>query len=368
MIALIIYLSNTVFFPIYFIMLCFPLLAFRAYINREKINISFEEKIGFLLFSFCSVISIFIYIFFPSDNVGFVYNNLLGDFPYLFLVFFAILIAKFVNKNDLKLILYFTCFEIFIGMFEYYYGVSTFFENKVHSQVKDFADEDLLYYRRVFGLSTNSSVLAFKILLSFIIVFILRFDLDKKKIYYILFILLTGLVITFNRTTILSLVFGFSLYYIFFNFNFRKLIYLISGFTFFIFLFLDKILEQIFRGRGDVDFSGRDVIFKYYIDFIQNNFFIGNSGSKFWGLLNGHTFHAHNSFLQTIASNGFFIGFLFILGYAIVFYRAKIVLLMIFFYSCYQYGIFWGISFNDIVVAAIMYCLIDQGRKTVNVN
>jgi O-antigen ligase len=65
--------------------------------------------------------------------------------------------------------------------------------------------------------------------------------------------------------------------------------------------------------------------------------------------------HAHNSFLQLLASNGIIISFLF-LGILFFIWTKKNLLLLIpiLLYSCFQYGIFWGFSLLDVFFFSIL--------------
>ena len=79
-------------------------------------------------------------------------------------------------------------------------------------------------------------------------------------------------------------------------------------------------------------------------------FWFGNMSVKLWYNHEGTLFHAHNSFVETLASNGIFIFllYMFFVLKNLNRYNAKFVM-PILVLSVLQYGIFWGISFLDIV-------------------
>jgi O-antigen ligase len=120
------------------------------------------------------------------------------------------------------------------------------------------------------------------------------------------------------------------------------------GFTVLGFLvveFSETIINQFTRNTQKVDLSGREKIWAQYIDQILSNPWFGNASHKVW-----FKYHAHNSFLQLIATNGIIIS-IFYFGFIVTHARRNnlIYLAVMMVYSFFQYGIFWGISIIDIV-------------------
>src|SRR5690606_6981383 len=78
--------------------------------------------------------------------------------------------------------------------------------------------------------------------------------------------------------------------------------------------------------------------------------FFGNGSYKLWMNINGELFHGHNSFLQTFASHGIVIGLVFVyfvfrnMNRYNYYYLIPILTL-----SMFQYVIFWGVSFMDLM-------------------
>ncbi len=115
---------------------------------------------------------------------------------------------------------------------------------------------------------------------------------------------------------------------------------------------LDIVLDQFFRGRGGVDLSYRDILWKQNFEFISKNLLFGNHSFKYLTLLDEYGFyeHAHNSFIEMLSTHGLFIFLLYVLLIAVNVKRGNALLVMPFIIlSLFQYGIFWGISFLDII-------------------
>ena len=116
------------------------------------------------------------------------------------------------------------------------------------------------------------------------------------------------------------------------------------------------MLLQFNRGQATLDYSYRDIIFKKYSDYISNHLVWGNSGVKLHLTIEDKIYHAHNSFVELFASNGMLIGsfFLVILGFCI---RKKSIIYIfpVLIFSMFQYGIFWGLSFYDVVFFFLLF-------------
>jgi len=114
---------------------------------------------------------------------------------------------------------------------------------------------------------------------------------------------------------------------------------------------LDIVLDQFFRGRGGVDLSYRDILWKQNFEFISKNLLFGNHSFKYLTLLDEYGFyeHAHNS-----SSKCFPPWIIHLLAVRSVDSREcqtrKRAPGDAFHHSLpFQYGIFWGISFLDII-------------------
>jgi len=227
-----------------------------------------------------------------------------------------------------------------------------------------------LYYNRVFGLSLNSSILAYKILVSLILIEYLNYQ--GAKIRFLQFILLVGIIITFNRTAILALLFfyGIRILSVFLK-TFEKfskhrislaslfkfigvLILLIGAFTYLVYN-IGTVIEQFTRDKGTIELAGRNLIWSQFFAFIKENFLFGNGSYKLVVPYGDHTAHAHNAYIETLATNGIIIFLLYLFLVIKNIRKDNWLFISVFLiYSLTQYGIFWGISLADIVLYFFM--------------
>jgi len=269
-----------------------------------------------------------------------------------------------VNRRILRYIVFFIIFEIVIGILEYLYGVRSFIPSVRDSVsgVNPFGYKGLLYYSRVSGLSTNSSAFAMKIFAGILIVHFLDFRNNQKKIAAYSFLAI-GLFITFTRSVYVALAF----FILIANINLikrilakfllgkTKLFYIIlSGITLIGFLTMiskiDLIIKQLNRGMQSADLSSRDIVFQKFYSFITDNFWLGNGSYKLWIMINDKLFHAHNVFLQILSTNGIIISSFYFVFIIININKINFKYIFpILVLSFFQYAIFWGISFLDLV-------------------
>ncbi|WGK64715.1 hypothetical protein [Croceiramulus getboli] len=323
------------------------------------------SKSDYVLFSFLLLSFI---IFFAGDGLresttGKSKNDLV---PYTLFIVTTIFFARSLHEDVLKFVFYFILFEIIIGVLEYIFGVPYLIKPLSESQT-EFGSTDILYYNKVYGISAVTSVFSQKVLIGLILLFYLNI-VKYRKIY--LGLLLIGLLITFNRTAIVTSLFFLALL---FRKSFKKLgikykailIICLLSFLFLTYLNIEIILFQFFRGSGDIDYSGRDYVFVSFIDFISNNFFFGNFAQKVWIELGGRTYHAHNSYLETLASLGFILTLIFVFYLFKIITRKKMIFLLpILLYSTFQFGIFWGVSLLDIVFFFLIFSNTKSAKET----
>lgn len=325
------------------------------FVSDIKNNKIFKQDIFFLFLILLSVLVF--YIANPNENLE--SRSLNEAFPYTLSILSVVFFARKLEKKTLQYLFYFIIFEIVIGVIEYIIGVPYLVQPENLGET-EFGQVDLMYFNRVYGLSPNVSVFALKILCSLIFLFLLNI---KKKFYVYLILILLGLFVSFNRTSIICgvLFIGLYLMFVYSRVNLlRKIgffsLSVIIGMI--IFYNLDLIEYQFFRGKDDVDLSGRDFIFTYFLDFIESNFLLGNAFHKVWLEIGGVLYHAHNSYLQTFANMGIIFSSLFILYFCTFINKRNIIYLIpILVYSTFQYGILWGISFLDIVFFYLLFNL-----------
>ena len=320
-------------------------------------------------------------------------------------------------KKVFKYFMYWVVLECLIAFTEYSFGVRSFFIENVASINKS---SDFLYDHRVNGLSIRSSVFALKLLVAVISIEFIRLNnWFKNLLKTILFI---GILFSFNRALIISLLlFWFILfaYHLFKKFELKNFISKGTNLILFAGVFIvfanhnilvemkkknpeKKQLELKFKNETTalsfadiseaprtlyypqmkvgneldttavlnklfysstkgINTSGRTLIWMNYIQFIGEHKWFGFGSDKllFKAIDQDEKkiklIHAHNSFLQLLASNGIIISFLF-LGILFFIWTKKNLLLLIpiLLYSCFQYGIFWGFSLLDVFFFSIL--------------
>lgn len=366
MLGVIVYLSTTfAFSPVLNLLLPFFFII-RLWLSGTKgYVISRYHKLSIVSMLIATILSVIVFVLFDAKVVN-MEKSIIGEFPYVALLFVSLLTGFLFKKRDIQIIAIFIVIEILVGLLEYYYGVSSFFiANRGETS---FGETNLLYYNRVYGLSLNSSVFAFKVLLLYVI-FTLGFFRDFQK-YHVLLIslIVVGLLITFSRTTIMSIMISFLIV------NCKRL-FVNRYFFLFVILVLfsgvyyhEELINQFFRGKSQ-DMSGRDFVFNYYIGFILDNPIIGNSGSKLWFEYGEKLFHAHNSYLQLLSSNGFLISIFVFLSYGFLLkFKGAALFLPIFIYSLFQYGFGWGFVFHDIVVFSLLITYVNIRSENAKVD
>lgn len=338
------------------------------------------------------------------------------DYYASFLLLPLVLIsAAFIQNNYLiRTFLVLILCEIIIGLFEYIYGIRSFV--LPFSQELLISDKSLLYNSRIYGLSVSSSVFAVKLFCTLILLG--KAGLKKRYFYIVAGVIILGIILTFNRAVILASLFMFFsylfVYFIRFKFRLRKLFQfeyfnLFLVLILFVTVFHSEVYYQFSRGesvevnieKDNVDnvkekidlseevhifkeekelkdekgrlskffvgktsrfnASGRSLIWANYAWYIENNLIFGNGSDKL--LLSQYMekkgeyekLHAHNSFLMLLSTNGLIITLLYIVWYFLL-WKGKnfLIILSVLLYSSVQYGIFWGISFLDIVFVSLL--------------
>jgi len=232
------------------------------------------------------------------------------------------------------------------------------------SDVIDFSEEELLYFRKAAGLSNGPATFSVKLLIALFSLSILSDDITKKNKLRYGTILVLGIISSFTRTVVLLGVIYLILKLVINNKNFLfstikgKLlvvsICVLIG-VFYIGIY-DTLLFQLARGEDTVDISGRDVVWERFFVFIENNFWFGN-GSYHYNVPYevGGTAHAHNSFIQLLADNGIIITTLFMANIILKIKKRNIIYIVFFFLTgIAQYVIFWAYSIADVFFYALL--------------
>jgi hypothetical protein len=298
-------------------------------------------------------------------------ESILEIIPYTILMFFSYFYSKIIRLKDLKVLVYLILVESIVVILEYLLKINTFIPSLDKSEILAMHTDEL-YYSRPFGLSSNSSVIAYKIFLAFLLL-----DILKLKTYYyqiIRCVLFVAIFLTFNRTVFLVLLI-YLMFQIFkptliiiIDFLYLKLkkkyvIQFVIGFmifmftTFFVVNYFDSIISQLTRNKG-FDLAGRDEIWADFFSYIKNHLWLGNGSKKYLVDYYSGPIHAHNSFIQILANNGLFITLFFLLLIITNINRLNVsYIIAIIIYSLFQYGIFWGISLVDILFFMILFRL-----------
>lgn len=318
-----------------------------------------------------SACCIFIFILsFINQGIGFLHGYVPKSFleflPYSFLIIVTIQLAKNIDERVFFVFILCVVVEVFVGIYQRMNGIVSFYDVS-----KELLEGDMLYNTKVFGLSTNSSGFSAKVFLALIVY---QFYGFHKKIspYFFYSVVTIGLLLSFNRSVILG-----SITFVFISLiQSRKksetIIILLLGTIVLLYLnfkydLIEMITKQFLRGHDDIataGFSEREIIYPYYVDFIKNHLWLGNNSYKLLiDMGDGRILHAHNSYLQTLSTNGLIITlfYCYFLFQNVTFKNIKFVLPFLII-SITQSFILWGISLSDLVLYSI---LLSDFRKRV---
>lgn len=286
--------------------------------------------------------------------------------PFVLLVLISYIAALNFTKTDAKVLVILISIEALVCMAESYMGVSSFFTSL--ENYRSFNGSNLLYFNRTLGLSENSSATALKFLVGILITH--HYNLLESKFFkYCLALIFVGIILTFNRTVLVVLIFFYGIYFIQNIFKAKithiQSIALFTGMTVLSVLMMfyaddifEKVVGQFTRNTGSVELSGRTQVWYLFGEYIQQNFMLGNGSYKYMldTYIRGRVFHAHNSFLQIFATHGAIISAFYILLILINLNSKNILLVStIILYSLSQYGIFWGVSLLDIIFFLFLF-------------
>ena len=301
---------------------------FSILIFNPSFNLS--DRLYFLFFigvAINSILGIIISQHFPDSL--FLNNGLVGSI----ILILAYLSARTLNDTTWRIVLFFLAIEALCIYFQFFLGIRFFFPQQevVNATTEfQFTQEvegiELLYFIRPMGLSDTSTIAGGKILIAFILIFMLNI---KKNIRWMLILLFSGAaILNFKRSGIVSLgIFlitilildllknGWRTRHTFFS------IVIIS----FISLYTAQIINQLTRETASSfggisseliiqQLSGRASLWGETFSFIRENPLFGNYSQR---LILSTGQYSHNSYLSLIANHGIFLTFLltiFIIG------------------------------------------------------
>tara|TARA_B100000508_G_scaffold141079_1_gene146055 strand:+ start:26546 stop:27721 length:1176 start_codon:yes stop_codon:yes gene_type:complete len=369
MLALLILLPTFAFVPIYFFVLPVLYIVLRNKIERTEPVLGLNYKAidkNFLIVLLIIVLSFLNKLYHYFDELP-VYSLI----PYTSAVILTYFISKNLSKKDLVVIVYIIAIEAVIVIVQFGIGVNSFYPS-IKNEVVSPELADLMYYRKPFGLSYNSSIIAYKLFVAYLIMDYLKL---KGQFYLIIrLVLIISIYFVFNRTVFLVMIvyFGLSmirlygpvieqlLSYRLYRFQVKYVLLglvVLVGLTAFILIYQDVLMNQLTKGKGKVvELSGREHIWSEFIEFIKVNWGFGNGSVKYYVDHLDSLAHAHNSYLQVISTNGIFISILYFWLIIRNLNKKNLpFIIVILVYSFFQYGVFWGISLMDIILFKLLF-------------
>lgn len=367
MIGILIYIASTSYMPQFVF-----LIAAICIVYRERQSVSealtgfYSDPKSFINWNFLIILIIVLFSFINRMVHWDYIPNLRDAFPYFVLIIPTYFLSIYLKKQDAKWIVGGIALEAIVVILEWYFGVSTF--DTSLSGFREFSEGGLMYSNRPIGLSDNSSLVAYKLILGWMLVDYFRF---KNWFFGVLKgVILVALVLTFNRSVLISFLiyialFGFKQVFTFQYDRSKAVLWLIFGvigvFALAITVYskIDVLIGQFTRNTGEIELTGRQYIWLDFWEFIKQNLAWGNASIKLWL----DSYHAHNSYIQVIATNGVFIASLyFTLIYRNIRLHNISFVLPILVLGLTQYAFYWGISFLDIIMGTFLY----QGSKAIN--
>ena len=351
MIGILLYLLTTAFIPLWFYVVLFLWI----YIfERERYQYCMiKNKIFFnqiVLLMLLSCINFIIHVLF----CGYI------EIPQFIFIPIIVYIAFSIKENDINYIVPLICLEGVVGLLEFSAEVTSFFPQYLGSEDSFRSDEELLYFKRVAGLSAGVSSYGLKLLVGIVLCEFTSYSKRWKKEVLQVFLIIC-LIMSFHRTSLVA-GFIFIIWKCYFECKRNKNMPIFYGGCLLALVFaayyidINYLVEQFTRSTGQLELAGRDYIWNNAWDHILNHPMEGNGSFRFRMSYHGVTAHCHNSFIQMIANNGMIIGsfYLWIMLHKLNksnFIYAFPLLLS----SMSQYFLFNGCSFQDIIYVMILF-------------
>jgi hypothetical protein len=231
----------------------------------------------------------------------------------------------------------------------------------LNAGVTQWGSNDLLYFNRVYGLSTNSSVAAQKFMLGILLLFDKAAGVRRWRTTALV-LFSVGLYATFNRTTLFAVfVFlGIKAVAVVFRASRRRQVQVLciaalaAAATA---LNWRRIETQFLRGNIDsslVEDSGRSSLWHAARDAMAAHPIVGNLSQRFMVFEDGEWFHLHSSWLQLVVDHGLVGWFLITHSLSLITRRNFASFCAIGLYSLVQFGLFGKISLINIVFYYLM--------------
>jgi len=320
--------------------------------NYKKINITKDLRLIIVI----AILSLFNELFFLIVNVD-AKVGVLEIIPYATLIYITVWASKVCDTRILKWLVVLSVFEIFVGMWERSVGINSLFASSA-VDMSDYGEDALLYNLKVNGLGVNSTSIGYKSFLSLLLYE--RFpDCRFIKKWLFVSLCIIGTILSFNRTSMVGIAAYFGLYFL--HKGNRKyfvlLIIIVIGALFYFPTLYDGLVMQVTRGGAGSEnmLSGREDIVPIYLSFIKEHLLFGNGSFKLFFYSGDIMLHAHNAYLQTIATNGILISLLYLLLLCLIINSHNIKFAFpILVCGMTQAFILWGTSLNDFVLYTLL--------------
>jgi len=265
---------------------------------------------------------------------------------------FNLAASTVINLKVIKLFVLFFIVEILTAMILFISGNKSIYH--LISNLNNISNYDWSFQSSgVIALSDSTAALGVNAFLVLILIFQF-FRTDKLfKLFTILGFL--GVLLSGSKFMIFLLILflGYNFFLIKKMSLFQSITLTLFSITLFLFILLGITsvhdLNQLMSERIRI-------AYKFY-DFIKSNMLLGNNSVQYRYInASGKQFHAHNSFIQTIANHGL-IYFLLIMGLIITQIRSSNVssLFFLFLLSLCNHVLFWGFYHVDLIFAFILF-------------
>lgn len=274
------------------------------------------------------------------------------------LIVLTVMAGRSLPAPVIHMLILLVCLEVPVGLFEFFTGRLALTAGQAAMSHQDMTTAaELLYDRRVLGLSANSSIFAEKLFLA--VLFTVGSNLRTRTKYIILGILFAGLYVTFNRTAILATAMFFAVQIALWGMKSPRrmpilLLVFVTGVSIVI-AAAQPLIDQFTRGTGGTTYSelARVQYLRAAIDTLVQSPMFGN-GSFNWSVFDplvGTNQHAHNSVMMLLAEHGLILGTVMIVFVAMGVRRetAPYLFAMLVF-SLSQYFFFWNMSMADLAL------------------
>lgn len=274
--------------------------------------------------------------------------------------------ARTLNDTTWRIVLFFLVFEILCIYLQFALGIRFFFpQQEVVTSTTEFRftqqvqDIQLLYFIRPMGLSGTSTIAGAKILLAFVLIFMLDFKAGTR---WLLALLVSGAaILNFKRSGLLAFGLFVAILLVLdlrkngwrFRHTFAGAVFL-SILSFYATQIIGQITRESAASLGDISFgliveqlSGRADLWEETTSFIKTHLILGNYSER---LILSTGQYPHSSYMSLLATHGLLLTLVLLAFYvfrisskpAILIFLAPILV-----DAAFQENLFWYISIFD---------------------